>query len=87
MTQRDWHRGQILIHTNAATGLPHAVLLDFAYTTQTWDTDAPNYMGNYFDMFDILMGHWRPVALDADLVLYHFLVAGIIAPRHILQHA
>ena len=72
VTQRDWHRGQILIHTNVVTGLPYAVLLDFANTTQTWDVEAPNYMGNYFDMFKVLLSHWRPVALDADLVLDHF---------------
>ena len=72
MTQRDWHRGQILIHTNAATGLPYAVLLDFANTTQTWDVEAPNYMGNYYDMFEVLLGRWAPVGLDADLVLDHF---------------
>ena len=72
VTQRDWHRGQILIHTNAATGLPYAVLLDFANTTQTWDVEAPNYMGNYFDMFKVLLSHWRRVALDADLVLDQF---------------
>ncbi len=28
-------------------------------------------MENYFDMFDVLLGHWKPVALDADLVLDH----------------
>ena len=72
VTQRDWHRGQILIHMNAVTGLPYAVLLDFANTTQTWDVEAPNYMGNYYDMFEILLGCRAPVGLDADLVLDHF---------------
>ncbi|KJA22724.1 hypothetical protein HYPSUDRAFT_40837 [Hypholoma sublateritium FD-334 SS-4] len=72
VTQRDWHPRQALIHTNAATGLPYAVFLDFAYTTQTWDVDAPNYMGNYFDVFTLLLGQLGPVAFDADLVLDHF---------------
>lgn len=72
VSQRDWHARQVLIHVNAATDTTHAVLIDFAFTTQTWDPEVPNLIRNYYNMFRVLLGYGGDVGLDPDLVLDHY---------------
>ncbi|KIM43985.1 hypothetical protein M413DRAFT_433218 [Hebeloma cylindrosporum] len=55
ISQRDWHSGQILLHTNLKSKLDHAVLIDFASTTQTWEPDVLNMIENYFGILRILL--------------------------------
>ncbi|GJJ06687.1 hypothetical protein Clacol_000882 [Clathrus columnatus] len=54
IAQRDWHRGQLFIHKILETDIDHAVLIDFAITTQTWFLDEPNRLNNFFHVLRIL---------------------------------
>jgi len=47
VTQLDWHRGQILLHTDPTTKIDHAVLIDFADTFQTTEIEIMNRASNY----------------------------------------
>jgi len=71
VSQRDWHAGQILLYTNPTTKLDHAVLIDFASTTQTWKPDEPNFI-NYFGVLRVLLGNEGDVGFDVEVVWKHF---------------
>ena len=60
----------MLLCTNPTTDLDHAVLIDFASTTQTWEAHELNFINNYFGMLHVLLG--RDIGLDAELVWRHF---------------
>jgi hypothetical protein len=70
VSQRDWHSGQVILYTNPTTKLDHAVLIDFASTTQTWEPNEPNYIGNYIGLFMVLLD--SDVPLDSELVWKHY---------------
>ena len=72
INQRDWHSGQILLYTNPTTKLDHAVLIDFASTTQTWDLEKLNHLENYFGSLRVLLSHEGDAGLDPDLVWEHY---------------
>ncbi|CAL1712994.1 unnamed protein product [Somion occarium] len=72
VSQRDWHDGQIILYTNPTTELDHAVLIDFASTTQTWLPDEVNYIANYFGVLHVLLGGQGDIGLDTELVWKHF---------------
>lgn len=72
ISQRDWHAGQILLYTNPTTKLDHAVLIDFASTTQTWKPDEPNFINNYFGVLRVLLGNEGDVGFDVEVVWKHF---------------
>jgi hypothetical protein len=69
IAQRDWHRGQIIIHTNPETQLDNPVFIDFAYAIQTWELAEMFIILNYCDLFYVLK---RPDGLDGKLVDEHF---------------
>jgi len=56
VSQRDWHRDQVILYTNPTTKLDHAVFIDFASTTQTWEPHGLNLFDNYFGLFRVLLG-------------------------------
>jgi hypothetical protein len=70
VSQRDWHNEQMLLCTNPTTNRDHAVLIDFASTTQTWEAHELNFIDNYFGMLHVLLG--RHSGLDSELVWQHF---------------
>lgn len=72
VSQRDWHNGQILLYTNPTTKLDHAVLIDFASTTQTYESHQLNYLSNYIDTLYVLLGRQGDVGLDPELVWQYF---------------
>ncbi|KAF8874525.1 hypothetical protein CPB84DRAFT_1853586 [Gymnopilus junonius] len=72
VSQRDWHDGQILLYTNPTTKLDHAVLIDFASTTQTWQPEELNYISNYFGLFQVLRGVTGDPGFDRELVMKHY---------------
>ncbi|KAF8957526.1 hypothetical protein BDZ97DRAFT_1846024, partial [Flammula alnicola] len=72
VSQRDWHAGQILLYTNPTTKLDHAVLIDFASTTQTWEPDELNYIHNYFGVLRVLLGREGEGGFDPELVWEHY---------------
>ncbi|KAH6909819.1 hypothetical protein BKA70DRAFT_1472060 [Coprinopsis sp. MPI-PUGE-AT-0042] len=72
VSQRDWHSKQVILTTNPMTKVDHAVLVDFANTTQTWEPHEPNFIDNYWGMFQVLLGKDGDVALDSKLVLEHY---------------
>jgi len=72
VSQRDWHHGQILLHTNPVTKVDHAVLIDFASTTQTWEADDRNLLNSYFSVLHVLLGRRGDVGLDSQLVWKYF---------------
>ncbi|KZT02266.1 uncharacterized protein LAESUDRAFT_815464 [Laetiporus sulphureus 93-53] len=72
ISQRDWHNGQIILYTNPRTKVNHAVLIDFASTTQTWLHDELNYIDNYFGVLYVLLGRQGDVGLDPELVWKHY---------------
>ncbi|KAG7089546.1 hypothetical protein E1B28_011219 [Marasmius oreades] len=59
---------QVILHTNPTTKLDHAVLIDFASTTQTWEPDEHNHIGNYFGLLHVLLGRRGTVEFDPELV-------------------
>lgn len=69
VSQRDWHSGQIIMYTNPVTKVDHAVLIDFASTTQTWHREAPHLLMNYLEVFIVLC---NCDAFDTELVWKHF---------------
>ena len=71
ISQRDWHSGQILLHTNSKTKVDHALLIDFASTTQTWDPNVLNNIANYFGILRILLDG-QGNGFDANLVWKHY---------------
>ena len=70
VSQRDWHSDQLILYTNPTTKLDHVVLIDFASTTQTWEPHELNFIGNYFDLLDVLLD--STVALDAERVWKYY---------------
>ncbi|KAG6901382.1 hypothetical protein C0995_012646 [Termitomyces sp. Mi166 len=73
INQCDWHSKQILLYTNPTTNLDHAILIDFALTTQTYEEENRNYLANYKGIFDILFDAERSRSkLLPELVLEHF---------------
>ena len=50
VSQTDWHSGQVILYTNPNTKLDHAILIDFASTTQTWELHEPNHIESYFGL-------------------------------------
>ncbi|KAF8162116.1 hypothetical protein BJ912DRAFT_1006667 [Pholiota molesta] len=69
VSQCDWHSGQIIMYTNPITKIDHAILIDFASTTQTWHRDGPHRLSNYREVFFILV---NCDAFDVELVWKHF---------------
>jgi len=69
VTQCDWHRRQILLHTDAITKIDHAVLIDFADTFQTTEIEIINNASNYFEALLILKTHAQEFGLDPQRVL------------------
>ncbi|KAJ3873483.1 hypothetical protein F5051DRAFT_419141 [Lentinula edodes] len=72
VAQRDWHSDQVILYTNPTTKLDHAVLIDFASTTQTWEPHELNYIQNYFGLLHVLLGRQGDVGLDPELVWKHY---------------
>ncbi|KAF5344205.1 hypothetical protein D9756_011326 [Leucocoprinus leucothites] len=72
ITQHDWHSGQILLYTNPSTKLDHVVLIDFNFTSQTWDLDELNSYDNYFGVLRVLLGHEGNVAIKPEFVWDNF---------------
>lgn len=72
VSQHDWHPGQILIRTEPSTQIDHAVLIDFASTSQTVASDDRILLQNYVGMFSVLRGRAGPVSLDEQLVWKYF---------------
>ncbi|KAH7916633.1 hypothetical protein BJ138DRAFT_1139528 [Hygrophoropsis aurantiaca] len=72
VSQRDWHSGEILLYANPVTKLDHAVLIDFASTTQTWEENELNYIHNYFGILRVLLGREGDVGFDPELVWKYF---------------
>ena len=72
VTQLDWHRGQILLHTDAITKIDHAVLIDFADTFQTTEIEIINNASNYFQALRILKTRANEFGLDPQSVLDYF---------------
>ena len=70
VSQRDWHSDQLILYTNPTTKLDHVVLIDFASTTQTWEPHELNYIGNYFELLDVLLD--SDIALDAERVWKYY---------------
>jgi hypothetical protein len=70
VSQRDWHSDQVILYTNPTTKLDHAVLIDFASTTQTWEPHELNFIGNYFGLFRVLLD--SDIALDRERVWKHY---------------
>ena len=70
VSQRDWHSDQVILYTNPTTKLDHAVLIDFASTTQTWEPHELNFINNYFRLLHILLD--SDVPLDSELVWKHY---------------
>ena len=68
IAQHDWHSGQIILYTDPASKLDHAIFIDFAVTSQTYSSDNPVLMANYFDIFLVLGGTWGDVWMDKELV-------------------
>jgi len=54
------------------TQLDHAVLIDFASTTQTWSPDELNHIQNYFGMLHVLLGGKGDVCFDPQLVWKYY---------------
>ncbi|KZT63207.1 hypothetical protein DAEQUDRAFT_770806 [Daedalea quercina L-15889] len=72
ISQMDWHSGQILVCTNARAQVDHAVFIDFASTTQTWEPEEVNVVRNYFGVLRVLLGREGDVGIDPDLVWKHY---------------
>ncbi|KAG6887344.1 hypothetical protein C0995_015939 [Termitomyces sp. Mi166 len=70
ISQRDWHSGQILLYTNPITQVNHAVLVDFGLTTQTYQEENLNYLGNYGGMLTVLV--YQNCMLNRSLIWKHF---------------
>lgn len=68
VSQRDWHPGQMIVTTNPRTRIDHAVFIDLAMVTQTWEPDEVNYLANCHNVFRILLGSMGPVGIDPELV-------------------
>ncbi|KAG6897864.1 hypothetical protein C0992_010002 [Termitomyces sp. T32_za158] len=66
--QQDWHSGQILLSTT--TQIDHVILIDFGITTQTYEGENLNFIGNYCGILDVL--RYQNSTLDLDLVWKHF---------------
>ncbi|KAI0339228.1 hypothetical protein BDW22DRAFT_1361707 [Trametopsis cervina] len=94
VSQRDWHQDQVLVHKNPATQLEHAVLVDFAYTTQTWWLEQPNFINNYFGMWRALRcGEIADGGPKPELVWEHFgepddwdAVTGVSSSKKLKMH-
>ncbi len=54
IAQKDWHSGQILLHTHPSTDLSHAVFVDFASVTQTYRIDEMNLVNNFAEALMVL---------------------------------
>ena len=55
------------------TKIDHAVLTDFALTTQTWEPTELNHIQDYFGLLNVLLGRQGDVVpLDPVLVWEHF---------------
>jgi len=72
VTQLDWHRGQILLHTDAITKIDHAVLVDFADTFQTTEIEVINDASNYFEALLVFLHHARKFGLLDRQILDYF---------------
>ncbi|KAF9441842.1 hypothetical protein P691DRAFT_739419 [Macrolepiota fuliginosa MF-IS2] len=72
VSQRDWHHGQVLFFTDSGAGPNHAVLIDFASTTQTWELEEPNFINNYLGLICVLLGREGDVGINSELVWEHF---------------
>ncbi|KAF9485067.1 hypothetical protein BDN70DRAFT_707202 [Pholiota conissans] len=70
--QSDWYTGQVLVHRIPQSKLAHAVLIDFASTTQTWDLDVPKLLDNYYGAFLVLLDWAYEAGFDGTLVWNHF---------------
>ncbi|KAF9486111.1 hypothetical protein BDN70DRAFT_916359 [Pholiota conissans] len=71
--QRDWNTGQILLHTTPTSTphhqLDHAVFIDFASATQTYDIDEPVLLDNYTGVFRVVMSWAYSAGGDAGVDL------------------
>ncbi|KAF5387197.1 hypothetical protein D9757_006846 [Collybiopsis confluens] len=73
VAQRDWHDEQVVLYTNPISKLDHAILVDFASTTQTWGPTDLNYIDNYFGLLHTLLGRrGDSIGLNYELVWKHF---------------
>ena len=69
VTQHDWHRGQILLHTRAITNIDHVVLIDFGSATQTWEIEIINNASNFFGAMSIFLNDAEKFGLGEWLIL------------------
>ncbi|KAJ3571362.1 hypothetical protein NP233_g3805 [Leucocoprinus birnbaumii] len=72
INQRDWHAGQILLYTNPTTNVTHAVLIDFAATTQSWKIGDLNFTGNYSEVLRALLRRCAESGGNRRTVWEHF---------------
>jgi len=64
VTQHDWHRGQILLHTSPITNIDHVVLIDFGSATQTWEIEIINNASNFFGAMSVFFNDAEKFGLD-----------------------
>lgn len=62
----------MILTTNPRTQVDHAVFIDFAMATQTWEPDEVNYLANCHDVFRILLGGEGDVGIDPELVWQYY---------------
>ncbi|KAL4249363.1 hypothetical protein ABKN59_006895 [Abortiporus biennis] len=70
INQLDWHNGQVLLYTNPETKIDQCILIDFAYTEQTWSPLILNWVKNYFGMLRALRD--VKTGLDTDLIWKYY---------------
>ncbi|KAL4249360.1 hypothetical protein ABKN59_006897 [Abortiporus biennis] len=70
INQLDWHNGQVLLYTNPETNIDQYILIDFAFTEQTWSPLILNWVDNYFGMLGALQD--VKTGLDLKLIWRHY---------------
>ncbi|KAF9474448.1 hypothetical protein BDN70DRAFT_997048 [Pholiota conissans] len=68
INQLDRQTGQIILLTTPEK-VDHALFIDFALTTQTWNSDTSNHLGNCLEILDVLQDDEVP--FDEEIVLEH----------------
>ncbi|KAJ3559981.1 hypothetical protein NP233_g11131 [Leucocoprinus birnbaumii] len=70
INQRDWHTGQVL-HTNSTTDITHAVFVDFASASQSWEIENLSLPDNYSELLRILLRQFCTSRWDTKIVWEH----------------
>lgn len=62
----------MILTTNPRSKVDHAVFIDFAMVTQTWEPDEVNFLANYTNVLRILLGGEGDVGIDPELVWQYY---------------